>query len=96
MVRRGILLTAAASALATDQETHVVAENRCDDRGDDDVPQRQPPEVRKRGSSEQRRLARHRQSGVFKEDAREHDGVAVAGEQIDNPGGQSNELVGSR
>ena len=55
---------------------------------DDDPDQRQPAGVRERRAGEQRRLARHRQAGVLEEDADEHDGVAVAREQIEEPLGQ--------
>ena len=47
--------------------------------------ERQLAEVRERRAGQQRRLARHRQAGVLEEHAAEHDGVAVAREQIDEP-----------
>ena len=43
------------------------------------------PEPRQRGAGQQHRFARDRQPGVLEQDADEHHGVPVAGEQIDEP-----------
>ena len=73
------------SAVAADREADVVAQDRAGRRAGDHPRQRQTAELRQRRPGQQRRFARDRQAGVFKEYTEEDDGIAVARKQIEQP-----------
>src|SRR6266508_412778 len=74
-----------ASEAPADQKAEVVTEDRGHNRRDNHPAERQPPKVGQCSAGEQRRLAGHRQTAILEKDARKHDGIPIAGEQIDEP-----------
>jgi hypothetical protein len=75
-----------STAAPADQKADVVAKDGAGDGNRDDPRQREMAEARQHRAGQQDRLARHRHACVFEKDAEEDDEVAVAGEEIGEPG----------